>query len=182
MQRLFALMLVICLWLGFAPSASADVAGLVPCGESPAFAQRLNVAVKAQEARLKKYDAKSAPAAAIQDSIAHTKKRFAGYEGLLCGSEGLPHLITDGRLDHIGEMQIPALLFLYLAGWLGWAGRTYLRAARKTEQPEMKEIQIDLPLAIQSFASALLWPLAALQETLSGDMQEQDSKITVSPR
>lgn len=182
MQRLFALMLAICLWLGFAPSASADVAGLVPCSDSPAFNERLNVAVKGQQERLKKYDAKSDSAAIIQGRIERTKARFAGYEKLLCGPEGLPHLVTDGRPAHFGEFQIPGLLFLYLAGWLGWAGRSYIQAVKKSDQPEQKEIHIDLPLAIQSFVGALFWPLAAAKEILSGEIQQDDTKIPVSPR
>jgi len=118
----------------------------------------------------------------LKGQIANTQRRFDGYSNLLCGAEGLPHLITDGRLDHAGEFVLPGLLFLYLAGWLGWAGRSYLMVTRKSDQPEYNEIQINVPLAIKSFATALLWPLAAVKETLTGELQEKDSNITVSPR
>lgn len=149
------------LWVGFTPPASADVAGLTPCKNSPEFAQRIKTSRNANAAR-----------------------RYELYSnaGLLCGPDGLPHLITDGRLSHAGEIVIPGLLFLYLAGWLGWSGRTYLNKVRSSSNPEYKEIQIDVPLAVGCFASALLWPLAALKEILSGEIQEADSKIPVSPR
>ncbi len=182
MQRLFTLVLVVCLWLGFAPAASADVAGLVPCKDSAAFNERLDLRVQDLEKRLDLYKAGSTPAEALKGQIANTQRRFDGYSNLLCGAEGLPHLITDGRLDHAGEFVLPGLLFLYLAGWLGWAGRSYLMVTRKSDQPEYNEIQINVPLAIKSFATALLWPLAAVKETLTGELQEKDSNITVSPR
>lgn len=165
MQRLFALLLVLTLWLGFAPSASAesDVSGiLVPCGQSKVFAQRVKDSVNANaQSRLQKY----------------------ADAGLLCGKEdGLPHLIADGRLNHAGEFIIPGLLFLYLAGWLGWSGRNYLQSIHKNGINEYKEIQIDVPLAIQCFIGALFWPLIFVKELLSGELQEEDSKVPVSPR
>lgn len=55
------------------------------------------------------YEADSAPAIAIQATIERTEKRFANYSkaGLLCGSDGLPHLISDPglavRYGHAGE-------------------------------------------------------------------------------
>jgi photosystem I subunit 3 len=182
MQRLFALVLIVCLWLGMAPPASADVAGLVPCGETPAFQQRLNNSVRGQEARLQKYDSNSDSAAMIKGRIERTRERFARYEGMLCGPEGLPRLITDGRPSHWSDFQYPGLLFLYLAGWLGWAGRSYIRAVKKSEYPEYSEIQINVPLAIQCFIGALLWPLAAVKEFLSGELIEKEENIPVSPR
>jgi photosystem I subunit 3 len=103
--------------------------------------------------------------------------------GLLCGADdGLPRLIVDGRLNHLGEFTIPGLLFLYLAGWLGWAGRNYLNKVRYSSNPEYREIMIDVPLAIQCFASALLWPAQAVKEILTGEIQEDDDKVPVSPR
>jgi hypothetical protein len=37
-----------------------------------------------------------------------TKTRFANYGsyGLLCGADGLPHLIVDGDLNHAGEFLV----------------------------------------------------------------------------
>ncbi|NJO39988.1 MAG: Photosystem I reaction center subunit III [Cyanobacteria bacterium CRU_2_1] len=161
MRRLFALTLVLFLWLNFAPPASADVAGLTPCGESKAFLQR-----------------------AANARTAQAKARFEAYanSNVLCGPEGLPHLIVDGRLGHIGEFIIPSILFLYIAGWIGWVGRAYLIAVRGGKDPEMKEIIIDVPLAIKFMLSGFAWPLAALQEFTTGKLTVKDSEIPVSPR
>jgi photosystem I subunit 3 len=166
MQRLFALVLVIGFWFNFAPPASASAqANLVPCSESPAFLQR------AKDARNTTSDPSSGA------------KRFERYAQAQCGPEGLPHLIVDGRLDRAGDFLIPSILFLYIAGWIGWAGRSYLRAIRKLDgSPEMKEIVIDVPLALQCSIGGATWPLAATSEFLSGELYAKDEEIPVSPR
>ncbi|PSB14439.1 Photosystem I reaction center subunit III [filamentous cyanobacterium CCP2] len=161
MRRLFALILVVFLWFNFAPSASADVAGLTPCGESKAFAAR-----------------------AANARTDQAKARFEAYgnSNLLCGSDGLPHLVVDGRLSHAGEFLIPSILFLYIAGWIGWVGRSYLITVRGDKDPEMKEIIIDVPLAIKCMLSGFAWPLAAIRELTTGKLTVPDSQIPVSPR
>lgn len=164
MRRLFALVLVCFLWVGFAPAASADVAGLVPCKDSPAFQKR------------------AATARNTTDDPASGQKRFERYSQALCGPEGLPHLIVDGRLSRAGDFLIPSVLFLYITGWIGWVGRAYLIAARKSGNATEKEIIIDLPLAIKSVAQGPLWPLLALKELASGELTANDGDITVSPR
>jgi hypothetical protein len=57
--------------------------------------------MKQLQKRLNKYDAASAPALALTATMEKTTARFANYgeAGLLCGSDGLPHLIVDGRVD-----------------------------------------------------------------------------------
>lgn len=182
MRRLLTFLLVVCLWVGFTPTASADVSGLTPCAQVPAFRQRLEKSVQAQQDRLKLYDRNSESAALIQGRIERTQARFASYQDFLCGPDGLPRLITDGRPSHLGDFTLPGLLFLYIAGLIGWSGRSYLMNTRKSDTPEYKEIQIDVPLALQCVAGSLLWPLAALKEILSGEIQQADSKIPVSPR
>lgn len=164
MGRLLALILVVTLWVGFAPTASANVAGLVPCSESPAFAQR------AEQARPTTGDPASAD------------KRFERYSQALCGPEGLPHLVVDGRLSRAGDFLIPGLLFLYIAGWIGWVGRAYLQAIKSEKDPAAKEIQIDVPLALKYMLSGFTWPLAAVKELTTGELYAKDDEITVSPR
>jgi photosystem I subunit III len=165
MRRLFALILVFTLWFNFAPSASADaLSHLTPCGQSKAFQQRaksfLNTTGDPQSGQ----------------------KRAASYASALCGPEGLPHLIVDGRLSHAGDFLIPSILFLYITGWIGWVGRAYLIAIRGGKDPEMKEIIIDVPLAISKMLTGFAWPLAAVQEFTSGKLTAKDSEISVSPR
>ena len=159
--RLCAVLLSAFLLFGFAPVAKADasVAGLTPCAESPRFQQRA--------------------AGAKTDQA---KARFQMYSQALCGTDGLPHLIVDGRWSHAGDFIIPGIAFLYIAGCIGWAGRSYLIAIRGSKDATMKEIQIDLPLALKSTLAAASWPLAAFGEFTGNKLTEADDKITVSPR
>lgn len=164
MKRLFALLLAITLAFSFAPSASANEVSnlLVPCRDSAMFQQR----------------AKNAGPGSAADRF----QKIVDAD-MLCGKDdGLPRLIADGRLSRAGDFIIPGVLFLYLAGWLGWAGRNYLNTVRFSNTPEYREIMIDVPLAIQCFAGALLWPLQAIKETLTGEIQQKDEKVPVSPR
>ena len=159
--RLCAVLLSAFLLFGFAPVAKADasVAGLTPCAESPRFQQRASAAKTDQ-----------------------AKARFQMYSQALCGTDGLPHLIVDGRWSHAGDFIIPGIAFLYIAGTIGWAGRSYLQAIRNDKDANMKEIQIDLPLAFKSTLAAATWPIAAFGALTSGKLTEADDKITVSPR
>lgn len=154
---LFAGVLVFFLWVGFVSPASAY--NLKPCSDTAAFQQR-----------------------AANAKTAQAKARFQNYSTLLCGEEGLPHLIVDGSPSHIGEFIIPSILFLYIAGWIGWVGRSYLISVRGDKDPEMSEIIIDVPRAIKLMTSGFLWPLAALRELTTGKLTVKDSEITVSPR
>ncbi|MGF1515205.1 MAG: Photosystem I reaction center subunit III [Elainellaceae cyanobacterium] len=161
MRQCFAVILALCLWLGVSAPASADVAGLTPCNESSAFQAR-----------------------AANASTPQAERRFELYadSNVLCGPEGLPHLVVDGRLSHAGEFLIPSILFLYIAGWIGWAGRAYLIKVREEKKPEEKEIIIDVPLALSIILAALAWPVTAVKEFLSGELVEAEENIPVSPR
>jgi photosystem I subunit 3 len=159
MRRLFAVVLSAFLLFGFASGAQADVGGLTPCSESARFQQRAATAKTDQ-----------------------AKARFDMYSQALCGTDGLPHLIVDGRWSHAGDFIIPGIAFLYIAGTIGWAGRSYLQAIRNDKDATMKEIQIDLGLAFKSTLGAASWPLAAFKEFTGGQLVESDSKVTVSPR
>ncbi|KAG7012588.1 Photosystem I reaction center subunit III, chloroplastic, partial [Cucurbita argyrosperma subsp. argyrosperma] len=89
--------------------AVADIAGLTPCKDSKQFAKREKQQIKKLESSLKNYAPDSAPALAIQASVEKTKRRFAFYgkQGLLCGADGLPHLIVSGDQRHweIGKVE-----------------------------------------------------------------------------
>ena len=159
MRRFFALALSALLVFGFAPIARADVAGLTPCSESPRFQQRASAA-----------------------STPQAKARFEMYSKASCGEDGLPHLIVDGRWNHAGDFVLPGLMFLYITGCIGWAGRDYLKAIRGRKDQNMLEIQLDMTLALKSVVRAATWPVAAIGEFNSGKLTESDSNITVSPR
>jgi photosystem I subunit 3 len=176
--------LLLCLFIMLPLSANADVAGLVPCKNSKEFAKRLDGSVKKLETRLTKYEAGTPPALALEKQIEKTKGRFTQYgeAGLLCGSDGLPHLIADGRWSHSGEFVIPGILFLYVAGWIGWVGRSYVLFARGAEKPTEKEIIIDVPVALSFVATGFVWPVSAFKEFTSGKLIVPANEITVSPR
>lgn len=178
-----SLLALSCLFLSVL-DVRADIAGLVPCKDSPAFAKRLENSVQRLDGRLSKYDPDTPPALALKTQIEKTKLRFTKYSnsGVLCGSDGLPHLITDGRWNHAGEFIFPGLLFIYITGWIGWVGRGYLQAVSLTSKPTEKEIIIDVPLALKFSLSGFIWPLAALQAFTSGQLVASNEDITVSPR
>lgn len=165
-------------------NVSADVAGLIPCNESSVFTKRLDASIRKLEGRIKKYDVGSPPALALEQQIKRTQQRFERYSksGLLCGKDGLPHLITDGRWNHSIEFVIPGLIFLYISGWIGWVGRKYIRTVSESKNPLEKEIIIDVPLALKIMSTGFIWPISAWQEYVSGTLLADATEITVSPR
>jgi photosystem I subunit 3 len=161
----FAFTLSLTLWFNFAPAAQADdFAHLTPCAQSSAYQQRAKNFLN------------------TTGDPASGKNRAESYAQALCNDSGLPVLIVDGRLSHAGDFIIPGVLFLYIAGWIGWVGRSYLIAIRGEKDAEMKEVVIDVPLALGKMLTGFAWPLAALQEYLSGNLTVKDSEIPISPR
>jgi len=171
--------------LSFSPLyANADVSGLTPCKDSSVFQRRLDGSVKKLTSRLENYQPGTPAYLALEEQIDKTKARFDKYgkQGLLCGNDGLPHLIADGRLNHAGEFILPGIGFLYIAGWIGWAGRSYLQYAKATDKPNESEIIINVPVAIGMMSSCFMWPMAAWKELVTGKLLVAQNEITVSPR
>ncbi|AFZ47643.1 photosystem I reaction center protein PsaF subunit III [Cyanobacterium stanieri PCC 7202] len=168
MGKIFSLVLAftlsLTLWANFSAPAQADLSHLTPCSESAAYQ------AKAKNFRNTTNDPQSG------------QKRAERYAEALCGPEGYPRLVVDGRLDHAGDFVIPGVLFLYVAGWIGWVGRAYLIAIRGEKDTEMKEIIIDVPLALNKMLLGFSWPLQALAELKSGALTAKDSEIPISPR
>ena len=46
-------------------------------------------------------------------------------------------------------LQIPTVAFLYIAGYIGYVGREYIKAAKKEQKPTVKEYIIDVPFALK---------------------------------
>jgi photosystem I subunit 3 len=185
MKRFNLITLLFLALLTFTPNpAAADVGGLTKCSESPAFEKRLKSSVKKLEQRVSLYEADSPPALALKQQIARTEARFDKYgrSDLLCGTDGLPHLIADGRWTHAAEFIIPGFGFIYTAGWIGWVGRKYVRAVSTTKNPAESEIIINVPLALKIMTTGYIWPISAWQELISGDLIAPKDEITVSPR
>lgn len=185
MKRFNLIPLLFALLLALTPNqASADIGGLTKCSDSPAFAKRLKTSVKKLEQRMSQYEADSPPALALKQQISRTEARFDKYSRseLLCGADGLPHLIADGRWDHAAEFIIPGFGFIYISGWIGYVGRKYLRAVSTTKNPSESEIIINVPLALKIMTTGYIWPVSAWQELISGDLVAPKDEITVSPR
>jgi photosystem I subunit 3 len=185
MKRFNLIILLFLALLTFTPyPAFADIGGLTKCSDSPAFNKRLNSSVKKLEQRLNTYEADSPPALALQQQIERTKARFDKYgrSDLLCGTDGLPHLVADGRWSHAAEFIIPGFGFVYISGWIGWVGRKYIRAVSTTKNSAESEIIINVPLALKIMTTGYIWPISAWQELISGDLIAPKDEITVSPR
>jgi len=164
--------------------ALADIGGLTKCSESPAFTKRLNASVKKLEQRASQYEIDSPPALVLKQQIERTQARFDKYSRseLLCGTDGLPHLIADGRWSHAAEFILPGFGFIYISGWIGWVGRKYLRVVSKSANPSESEIIINVPLALKIMTTGYIWPVLAWQELISNELVAVSEEITVSPR
>ena len=185
MKRFNFIPLLFALLVALTPNqASADIGGLTKCSESPAFEKRLKASVKKLEQRMSLYEADSPPALALKQQISRTEARFDKYSRseLLCGTDGLPHLVADGRWSHAAEFILPGFGFLYISGWIGWVGRKYLRAVSTTKNPSESEIIINVPLALKIMTTGYIWPISAWQELVSGDLVAPKDEVTVSPR
>lgn len=154
------------------------------CNESLALEKRLNASIKKFENRLKFYEKNTPQFEFLKKEIVLTKARFDNYKNstLVCGKDGLPHLITTGDLNHFNELGFPALIFLYITGWIGWTGRKYLQYSTSTENPYEKEIIINIPIAFPIIVSGFFWPIEAWKEFVSGQLVLIDDDITISPR
>jgi photosystem I subunit 3 len=185
MKRFNLISLLFLLLVTFTPDqAFADIGGLTKCSDSTAFNKRLNTSVKKLEQRLSNYEADSPPALALGQQIARTKARFEKYgrSDLLCGTDGLPHLVADGRWSHAAEFIVPGVGFIYISGWIGWVGRKYVRSVSTSKNPTESEIIINVPLALKIMTTGFIWPISAWQELISGDLIAPKDEITVSPR
>lgn len=79
-------------------------------------------------------------------------------------------------------LQLPTLGFLYIAGYIGYVGRSYIIAKKGEKKPTEAEIIIDVPLALELSFKGAGWPFAVFTELKRGTLTESDANITVSPR
>jgi len=186
MKHLNSLKLILILFfILFSPgNVKAEIGGLTKCSDSPAFDKRLKVSVKKLEQRISKYEKGSPSALALQQQIDRTEARFDKYSrsSLLCGADGLPHLVADGRWSHAAEFILPGFGFIYISGWIGWVGRKYLRTISNNKNPSESEIIINVPLALTIMTTGYIWPISAWQELITGKLVASKDDITVSPR
>ena len=181
MARLFSILLSGFLFLGLAPIADArpgpalnadrastefQASALTACSDNPRFQER-------------------ASAASTPKDI----KRFARYSKASCGDDGLPHLIIAPPIEpwgawfnrnHEGDVLIPGVMFIYIAGIIGWSGREYVRAVRGQKNAAEQEIIINTSLAWQCIKKGAAWPLHANREGKNGELREKDNNVSLN--
>ncbi|AAP99512.1 MULTISPECIES: photosystem I reaction center subunit III [Prochlorococcus] len=180
MRRLFSILLSAFLLLGLAPIVNAageavnadraatdfTASALTTCSENTRFNERASQATTPKD-------------------IA----RFERYSKASCGDDGLPHLVIAATIEpwgalanrhHEGDILIPGHIFIYVAGIIGWSGREYLRASKKTKNPAENEIIIDFALARQCLIKGAAWPVEANKQGRSGDLREKDENISLN--
>ena len=146
------------LLIGFAPGANAAKGAVLNRDKPPTESQ-----------------SRAASASSLKDIA-----RFKRYGKALCGEDGLPHLIVDGRWNHAGEIFIPMICFIYIAGIIGWSGRSYLIESRKKKNSWDNEIHIDFQLARRCVIQAAAWPSLADKEWRNGNLLEKDQNIPLN--
>jgi len=144
------------------------------CKDNKKFHKRYKDQYYKKTQRQKKYAEGSAIWNRYTQKIASIERRERVYGDRFCGkADGLPRVIATGEPGIKGGVITPGLMFLYTAGWIGWAGRSYLVRTQDVK----KEINIDAPLALTCMASGFAWPVAAWQEIVNGEMVVPDSEI-----
>jgi photosystem I subunit 3 len=171
----------------------ADISGLVMCSDSILFKQRLGDRIGKLATRLSGYD-ESVPAYGnIISEVERVNERFKAYSdgGLLCGKDGLPHLIVSGGWLHAGEFIIPGFIYIYIFGWIGWSGWSYLNRGgnrgQLVERDKFNRIEseyiIHVPTAVYIMVCSALWPVFAFKKIYSkGELLVSDDEVTCSPR
>ena len=137
--------------------AGDNVSGLTPCGENPAFQKRA--------------------ANATTDS-AKARFEFYGNSSLLCGADGLPHLVVDGDLAPrrgIFDPQYSLSIHCRLDR-LGLVGGLPDCRGRDDKKAEEKEIIIDVPLAVKCMLTGFAGLLTAFKDIASGAMFAKDDE------
>jgi len=152
---------------------------LTPCKDNKKF----NKIVKNELFKYSQFQKKYKQMPAVQDRlklmIKKAENRKAAYADVLCGKrDGIPRTIANGQTDIRRSVVAPGFAFLYIAGWIGWSGREYLK---RTRDP-MKETYIDLPLFATCMASGFAWPVRSWIDIVNGDFVKNDSDFYSSGR
>ena len=179
--RIFAILITTLIFVGFAPIANAakgavlnqdrpptdfTASALQPCSENAKFQERAGLATTEKD-----------------------KARFQRYSKALCGDDGLPHLLIGPPIEpfgalinrgHEGDLLIPGVMFIYIAGIIGWSGREYLRFAKTQKNSAEYEIIIDTAVAWQCIKKGAAWPLQANRQGKNGDLREADDNVSLN--
>jgi len=159
--------------IDFGSAAISKRKNLEFCKDNKKYHKRIKDEIYKVSARQKKYPKDSVVYNRFVKKIAQIKKREESYGERYCGKkDGLPRVLVNPDVRR-GGVVIPSLMFLYIAGWIGWTGRSYLL---RTRDPE-KEWNIDVPLFLTCMASGFAWPVNAWQAIVNGEMTAKDTEI-----
>ncbi len=147
---------------------------LEPCKNNKYYHKKFKDELYKTTKQQARYAKGSAVYARFNKKVAMIKAREEAYGDRLCGlKDGNPRVVATGEWNVRASVMWPATIFLYIAGWIGWAGRSYLIRTND----ETKELNIDVPLALTCMASGFSWPVAAWQEIVNGEMAVPDDQI-----
>lgn len=157
------------------PAASWD-GYAVQCKDSKKYHKRAKERITKIEQRM----AKIAPGGLVYTWFEDLKQRAIKMETnwgeRWCDKDDGTPLVLPAITNERGSVVAPGLIFLYIAGWIGWAGRSYLQRTQCVE----KELLIDLPLASMCMLSGFSWPVTAWQEIVDGKMTAADEDIPLA--
>jgi photosystem I subunit 3 len=157
------------------PGRSNPIASgiLEQCKDNKKYKKNLKNELYKFDQSKKKYPAGSVVWNRIEASKKLAERRAEAYGTRWCGKkDGRPRVLTTFE-SFRGGVLVPAIMFLYIAGQIGWAGRSYLLRT----QDAQKEINIDVPLALNCMVSAFAFPVLAWQEIVNGEMVVSDRDI-----
>lgn len=149
---------------------------LEPCSKNKRFSKRIKDELYKLQQRQAKYPEGSVVYNRFVEKAALVKRRQNAYGELFCGKkDGLPRVMADNTIK--GGLSIPTVLFFYMTGSIGWAGRSYLLRTRSIA----KEFSIDVPLALMCMASSFAWPVLGWQAIVNGEMTEPEYNLYKQP-
>jgi len=155
------------------------------CKDSKKFAKIIKNELGKLTQRQNKYPEGSVVWKGFQKKIELVKRRQEAYGTRWCSkTDGRPRTLATPEMVR-GGVILPASLFLYSAGWIGWAGRSYLIRSKDCKKygaktPMQMEYIINAPLALTCMASGFAWPVLAWQDIVNGKMVRRDEDVHTS--
>nr|AEJ72984.1 photosystem I subunit III [Karlodinium veneficum] len=108
------------------------------------------------------------------------EESYANYidNGILCEKmDGLPRI----EITSLEEFIFPSIYFIYIAGCIGWAGRSYLNEISwgTIENRIEAEYIINIPLATRVMFNSLWWLVLFLNELIFGKLISLDMSLVL---
>lgn len=156
---------------------STSASNLIYCRNSEVLLKRESNSVKKIEKKLEQYPENSKIQQRLQFEILRTRQKFDSLvkSNTLCGQDGVPRIVFNKKTAY--NFAILTLLFIYIAGWIGWVGRKYLKYSSISENKFEKEILIDFPVFFSIMSSGYLWPIETWQEFMNNEFLTEEKNM-----